>query len=417
MSKKRESLKRAELPEAANRLLDELLANYKKPEDILGDQGVLRQLTKALYERALQAEMTHHLGYEKHDPRGRKSGNSRNGVDTKVVQTESDEFEIEVPRDRKSTFEPILVPKGRKRLGKFDDMVISLYARGVTLDQIREHVMEIYGPDVSIDLISSIIDVVNDEVKEWQNRKLDELYPIVYLDALRIKGRSNGHVMTRVIYVAIGVNMDGIKEVLGFWACDSEGAKFWLGILNELKNRGVQDILIACVDGLKGFPEAIQTVYPDTEVQLCIVHLIRSSTKQVAWADKKTVTADLKPVYTAATPAEAALELEKFDAKWAGQYPMIARSWRAVWDVVVPFFKYPQDIRRAIYTTNAIESINASIRHITKNRTLFPNDEAIFKLLFLTLNNAQKRWTMPIKQWKQAMQQFAIFFPNRVQVG
>ena len=264
-------------------------------------------------------------------------------------------------------------------------------------------------------MISSITDVVAEEVKSWQARRLDEVYPIVYLDGLRVKGRHNGQVMTRVIYVVVGVNMAGTKEILGLWACDAEGAKFWAGVLNELKNRGVQDILIGCVDGLKGFPDAIKAVVPRTEVQLCIVHLIRSSMKQVAYTDMKAVAKDLKPVYTADAADAAQQALAEFDKIWGEKYPMVAKSWPAVWGHVVPFFKFPPDIRRAIYTTNAIESVNSSIRHIINNRNLFPSDEAIFKLLYLApAANAAKKWTMPIKNWAQALQQFAIFFEGRV---
>lgn len=406
----------AKLPNEVNELLDELIAGYQTPEDLLGENGLLKQLTKAVMERALEAEMTHHLGYSKYAPAGKNTGNSRNGREPKTIKTGTAELTLEIPRDRKGSFEPKLVPKHKRRLGKFDDLIISLYSRGLTQDQIREHIQAIYGVEVSIELISSITDVVTDEVRAWQSRRLDEVYPIVYLDGLRVKARTGAQVTTRTIYVVIGVNLAGKKEVLGFWACESEGAKFWLSVLTDLKNRGVRDILIACVDGLKGFPDAIQSVFPQTEVQLCIVHLIRSSTRQVAYSEMKEVAADLKPIYTAPNADEAERQLDGFDKKWGGKYPMIAKSWRSVWPNVVPFFKFPDDIRRAIYTTNAIESVNASIRHITKNRALFPNDEAIFKLLYLALDNASKKWTMPIKHWKQALQQFAIYFPDRVPV-
>jgi putative transposase len=267
---------------------------------------------------------------------------------------------------------------------------------------------------MSIELVSAITDTVMDDVKAWQNRPLNAVYPIVYLDALRVKARINGHVQTRVIYLVIGVNLGGTKEILGLWACESEGAKFWLGMLNDLKNRGVQDILVACVDGLKGFPEAIGTAFPRCDVQLCIVHLIRSSTRQVASKDMKEVAHDLKPIYTAATADDAERELAEFDKKWGEKYPMVTRSWRTVWANVIPFFKFPPEIRKVIYTTNAIESVNASIRHITNNRNLFPNDDSIFKLLYLALTNAAKKWTMPIRDWKPALQQFAILFEGRV---
>ena len=389
-------------------------ANYQNPEDILGNEGLLRQLTKQLMERVLQAEMTHHLGYEPYAAAGRNSGNSRNGSEPKRLKTEDGEITLSIPRDRAGTFEPVLVKKHQRRLGKFDDLVISLYTRGMTQEQIRQHLHEIYGVETSVELISAITDVVTDEVKAWQNRALEAVYPIVYLDAIRLKARANNVVGTRVIYVAVAVNLAGRKEILGFWACESEGAKFWLSVLNDIKNRGVEDILIACVDGLKGFPDAIRAVFPRSEVQLCIVHLIRSSLRQVAYTEMKKVAADLKPIYTAATLEAAEQAMTAFEQTWALRYPMVARAWRSVWMQVIPFFKFPADIRRAIYTTNAIESVNASIRYITNNRALFPNDEAIFKLLYLALTNAATKWTMPIKQWAQALQQFAIFFEGRV---
>ena len=400
-----------------NELLDKLLKEYKKPEEILGENGLLKQLTKAVIERALQAEMTSHLGYEKNAAEGRKSGNSRNGTDSKTVKSETGEMTLQVPRDRNSSFEPLLVPKRKRRIGNFDELIVSLYARGMTQAEIQEHIQEIYGVEMSVELISSITDAVMDEVKAWQGRPLQGLYPIVYLDAIVVKARNGGHVTNRVIYLVIGVNLSGLKELLGFWTCESEGAKFWLSVLNDLKNRGVKDMLIACVDGLKGFPEAIQAVFPQTEVQLCIVHLIRSSTKQVAWKERKEVSRDLRSIYSAPSADEACRELDVFDQKWGMRYPMIAKSWRAVWSNVIPFFKFPEDIRHAIYTTNVIESVNSSIRHITNNRALFPNDEAVSKLLYLALNNASKKWTMPIQNWKQAMQQFAIMFDGRVPIN
>jgi putative transposase len=398
----------------ATELIDELLKDYKTPEEIMGADGLMGELTRRLVERALKGELTTHLGYEKHDPAGHNSGNSRNGTDKKTLQTEHGDMEVKVPRDRNGSFEPILVPKRTKRLGKFDDMIISLYARGMTQSQISAHIKEIYGVELSVELISNITDEVSAEVTAWRNRTLSAVYPIVYLDAIRVNVRINGRVDTRVIYVAIGVSMIGRKEILGFWAESSEGAKFWQTVVNDLKNRGVKDILIACVDGLKGFPEAIRNVFPDTEVQLCIVHLIRSSTRQVAWAHKKEVAADLKPIYAAVNAEAAELALAEFDAKWGKTYPMVAQSWRNVWGNVVPFFKFPHDIRKAIYTTNAIESVNSSIRHISNNRALFPSDDAVYKLLYLALTIAAEKWTMPIRDWKQALQQFAVFFPERV---
>jgi putative transposase len=398
----------------ATQLIDELLKDYKTPEQILGANGLMGELTRRLVERATSGELTAHLGYERGDPTGRNSGNSRNGTQPKTVQTDHGPQDVQIPRDRNGTFEPVLLPKRQRRLGNFDDLIISLYGRGLTQRQISDHIKEIYGVELSVELISNITDAVAADVTAWRTRPLSAVYPVVYLDGLRVNVRINGRVDTRVIYVAVGISMAGLKEVLGFWAESSEGAKFWQTVINDLKNRGVKDILIACVDGLKGFPDAIKAVFPDTEVQLCIVHLIRSSTRQVAWTHKKEVAADLKPIYTAVNVEAAELALQTFDKKWGQTYPMVAQSWRNVWANVIPFFKFPDDIRRAIYTTNAIESINASIRHIANNRALFPSDDAVYKLLFLALTNAAKKWTMPIKRWKQALQQFAVFFQGRV---
>lgn len=398
----------------AEELLAELAREYGTREELLGPEGLVPQLTQRLLQEALQGELTHHLGYEKHAAEGRNSGNSRNGHLTKTVQTETGPIEIKVPRDRKGSFEPMLIPKRQRRLGRFDTIIVSLYSRGLTQSQIRDHIAEIYQVEVSKELISTITDTVMDDVRAWQNRPLDPVYAIVYLDAVVLKGRVGRQVIRRVVYVVVGVTTTGHKDVLGFWICESEGAKFWLGVLNDLKNRGVRDILIACVDGLKGFPEAIQTAFPQTVVQLCIVHLIRSSTHQVAWKDRKAVAADLKPIYTAATAEAAEAALSSFEEIWNHKYPMVARSWHTVWPYVIPFFDFAPDIRRAIYTTNVVESIHSSLRHITDNRALFPNDDAILKLLFLALTNASARWTMPISNWKVAMQQLAIHFDGRL---
>ena len=398
----------------ATQLIDDLLKDYKTPQEILGGDGLLGELTRRLVERASQGELTNHLGYDKHRVSGRNSGNSRNGSTAKTIQTQHGDQEVRIPRDRNGTYEPILLPKRERRLGNFDDQIISLYGRGLTQSQISEHLREIYGIDLSVELISNITDAVSADVTAWRTRPLSPLYPVVYLDGLRVHVKVNGRVETRVIYLVIGVNMDGFKEVLGFWAESSEGAKFWLSVVNDLKARGVRDILIACVDGLKGFPDAIKSVFPATEVQLCIVHLIRSSTRQVTWADKKAVASDLKPIYAAVNAEAAELALGNFNDTWGKAYPMIAQAWRNVWVNGVPFFKFPADLRKAIYTPNVIESINASIRHIANNRALFPSDDAVFKLLYLALTNASRRWTMPIRNWKQALQQFAVFFPGRV---
>jgi putative transposase len=397
-----------------NKLIDNLLKDYKTPEDILGDNGLLKQLTKAVLERAMRAELTEHLGYEPHDSAGDNSGNSRNGKSKKTLKGDFGELPIEVPRDRDSSFEPKIVPKGQTHFDGFDDKILSLYARGMTTREIQAHLEEIYQVEVSPALISSVTDAIIEEVKVWQNRPLDALYPILYLDALSVKVRDGAHVRNKAIYLVIGVNLSGIKEVLGLWVAQTEGAKLWLRIVTELKNRGVRDIFIACVDGLKGFPEAIETVFPQAQVQLCIVHLVRHSLNYVGWKQRKEVAADLQTIYRAATREEAERRLEEFSEKWDAQFPPIARSWRSNWERVAPFFAYPADIRKVIYTTNAIESVNMSLRKIIKNRGSFPTDEAALKLLYLALQNISRKWTMPIKEWKAALNRFAIIFEDRM---
>jgi putative transposase len=398
-------------------LLDQLMKDYKAPDDLLGQDGLLQQLTKALLERALEGELTHHLGYNKHSSQGDNSGNSRNGSSSKTIRGKRGQMHLDVPRDRNSSFSPQIIKKRQTRFDGFDDKIISMYARGMTTRDIQAHLKEIYSVDVSPDLISTVTDAVMDEVRAWQTRPLDALYPIVYLDVLQVKVRDQGRVSNKAIYLAIGVNLSGLKEVLGLWSSETEGAKFWLSIITELKNRGVKDIFIACVDGLKGFPEAIESVYPNTEVQMCMVHLLRHSMKYVSYKDRKELAADLKTIYRAATAEEAAAQLEEFAGKWDGSYPLISRSWRSNWARVIPMFGYPEEIRRAIYTTNKIESLNMSLRKIIKTRASFPNEEAAFKLLYLALKNASKKWSMPIRNWGAAMNQFAIIFEGRVPMG
>jgi putative transposase len=393
-------------------LLDELLSGLSKPEDLLGDAGLFRQLKKALMERALGGELTHHLGYEKGDPAGRGSGNSRNGHSSKTVLGEDGEIDLAIPRDRAGTFEPQLVPKGVTRLDGFDDKIISLYARGLTVREIQGHLREIYGTEVSPDLISRVTDAVLDEVKEWQARPLDACYPIVFFDALRVKIRDEGLVRNKAVYVALALDAEGHKHVLGLWIEQTEGAKFWLKVMNDLKTRGVGDILIAVVDGLKGFPEAIGAAFPETIVQTCIIHLIRNSLAFVSWKDRKQIMPDLKAIYRAES-AEAALDrLADFEGKWDARYPAIGQSWRRAWEHVIPFFAFPPDIRKMIYTTNAVESLNRSLRKIIKTRGSFPNDEAAMKLLYLAIQNAGIHWRRPI-EWTAAMGQFAILFGDR----
>ena len=397
-----------------NELIDNLLKDYKTPEEILGEGGLLKQLTKAVLERVMQAELTDHLGYEKHDAAGANSGNSRNGKSRKTLKGEFGNLPLEVPRDRNSTFDPKIVPKGQTRFAGFDDKILSLYARGMTTREIQSHLEEIYQVEVSPALISSVTDAVIEEARVWQNRPLDALYPILYLDALQVKVRDGAHIRNKAIYLAIGVNLAGVKQVLGLWVAQTEGAKFWLQIVTELKNRGVSDIFIACVDGLKGFPEAIETVFPDAQVQLCIVHLVRHSLNYVGWKQRKEVASDLQTIYRAATRAEAELRLSEFSEKWDTQFPTISRLWRASWERITPFFAYPADIRKVIYTTNTIESVNMGLRKIIKTRGSFPSDEAALKLLYLALQNIARKWTMPIKEWKAALNRFAIIFEDRM---
>jgi putative transposase len=400
-------------PSEVDRLLDQLLKGLS-PEEVLGRGGLLEDLKKRLVERALRAEMTHHLGYEKHAPEGRKSGNSRNGATRKSILTDTGKIEIEVPRDRNGEFEPQIVPRHERRLGGFDQQVLALYARGMTTREIQQHLEEIYGTEVSPALVSAVTDEVLDEVKEWQSRPLDAIYPIVYLDAIHLKMRSSGHVQNSAVYVAVGINREGNKELLGLWIGESEGSRFWLGVLTEIRNRGVKDILIACVDGLTGFPEAIAGMYPNTQVQLCLVHMVRSSLRYVGWKERKAVAQDLRSIYTAATAEDGFRMLEAFAAKWDGRFPKISQAWREKWVHLSPFFGYPPEIRRVIYTTNAVESINASLRKVTRKRGAFPNAESVRKVLYLAIRSVSRRWTKPIKNWYSALNHLTIVFEGRI---
>jgi putative transposase len=396
------------------KLIDTLLKGYKNPDDIVGKNGLLKQLTKALLERAMSAELTEHVGYEKHDPAGNNSGNSRNGSSKKKLKGEFGEFELETPRDRNGSFEPKIIAKSQTRFTGFDDKIISMYSRGMTTREIEGHLKEMYGVEVSPTLISSVTEAVMEEVKAWQSRPLEETYAILYLDALRVKIRDGGHVKNKAVYVAIAVNMQGNKEVLGLWAAENEGAKFWLQILTDVQNRGAKDFFIACVDGLKGFPEAIEAVYPRTEVQLCIVHLVRASLNYVNWKQRKEVAGDLRSIYQAGTAADAEIRRDEFALKWDASYPMVSQIWRRNWERIVPFFAYPSEIRKVIYTTNTIESLNMSLRKIIKMRGSFPNEDAAMKLLYLALRNAAKKWTMPVRDWGGALNRFSILWPDRM---
>lgn len=395
-------------------LLDELIKDYKKPEDMLGEHGILKQLTKALVERALKAELTDHLGYEKNSSGGKNRGNSRNGSSTKTLITDDGDLQIEVPRDRNSEFEPQLVPKGQRRFTGFDDKILSMYARGMTTRDIQGHLLDMYKVEVSAELVSTVTNEIMEEVREWQNRPLEEVYPIVYFDAIFLKIRDEGHIINKAAYLAIGVRLDGHKDVLGIWLEKEEGAKFWLKVITELQNRGVKDIFIACVDGLKGFPEAIESVFPTTQVQVCIVHMVRNSMRYVSYKDLKKVVSDLKKVYQAATEEQGLNALSEFSRLWDNRYPMISKSWRNNWNRLNTFFAYPHEIRRAIYTTNAIESMNNSLKKVLKNRAAFPTDESAIKLIYMALKNLMKKWTMPIQNWGTALNQFSIIFEGRM---
>lgn len=395
-------------------LLDELLKGHSSAEEILGENGLLKQMTKRMVERALEAELTEHLGYEPHASEGRNTRNSRNGKSTKTVQSESGQFEIEVPRDRDGSFEPQLVRKRQRRLEGFDEKVLALYARGLSTREIQAQLEQLYGAEVSPTLISNVTASVHEEVKAWQSRPLSSVYPILYFDALVVKSREEGPVKSKSVYVALGINMEGEKELLGLWISESEGAKFWLSVFNDLKSRGVDDCFVACVDGLKGLPEAIEAVFPQAQVQLCIVHKVRGSLKYVPWKERKAVAADLRAIYAAATLGEAEQALERFSERWDEKYPAISPSWRADWHRLTVFFDYPPEVRKVIYTTNAIESLNYSLRKVLKNRGAFPNDDSIMKVLFMGLNNVAKKWTRPIRDWKAALNQFVILFGDRV---
>jgi len=402
--------------EIRKELLDELIKDYKKPEDLIGETGLLKQLTKALMERALGAELTHHLGYEKHDPAGYNSGNSRNGTSPKTVKGDIGEIVVETPRDRNGSFEPQILQKHQTRFDGFDSKILSMYARGMTTREIQGHLQQMYGVEVSPTLISTVTDAVVEEVKGWQNRPLEPIYGLIFLDALYVKMRHEGRVENRAVYVAIGVDLEGRKDVLGLWTSNHEGAKFWLGVLTELKNRGVKDVLIACIDGLKGFPQAVEAVFPEARVQLCIVHLVRASLNYVSWKERKQVAADLKAIYRAASERQAEQELKEFISKWGDRYQAIGKLWKDNWERVTPFFEFPPDVRRVIYTTNAVESLHMSLRKIIKTRGSFPSEEAALKLLYLALRNVSAKWDT-IQHWKQALNHFQMLWGERIQAA
>lgn len=403
-----------------NEQLEEILGeiDFKNltPEQITGENGLLKQLTKRVIEKAMEAEMTDHLGYEKHDTASKKTTNTRNGKSSKSIKTQIGEVDISIPRDRDGDYEPHVIKKHQRRFDIFDDKILSMYSRGMSTRDIQGHLHEIYGVEVSPELISKVTDAVLADVREWQNRPLDSLYPIVFFDALVVKGRTDGKVANKSAYIALGINMEGHKEVLGLWLAETESASFWMSVVTELNNRGVKDILIACMDGLTGFPDAVNAVFPDTRIQLCIVHMIRNSTKYVSYKERKPLCADLKNIYQAPTEKEGLQALEDFAKKWDSKYPMIYKSWSKNWENLNELFRYPEPIRKVIYTTNAIESLNSSLRKVLKKRSAFPTDDAIYKVLYLALTNASKKWSMPIRDWGAALNQFAIYFEERVEL-
>lgn len=392
-------------------MAEELAKDLKTPEDL---SQLSAFLTKLTVEAALKGEMNHHLGYDKHNPTGHHSGNSRNGYSVKKLKGEHGVIDLQTPRDRNATFEPQLIKKGQTRITGMDEQILCLYAKGMSTRDIVAAFEEMYGADISAGLVSQVTNSVMEKVIEWQSRPLDPVYPIVYMDCIVLKIRQDKRVINKAIYLALGVNIEGHKELLGMWISENEGAKFWLSVLTDLQNRGLQHLLIACVDGLKGFPDAINSTFPDAKIQLCIVHMVRNSLKFVPWKDYKAVTSGLKSIYQSVTELEASMELDRFAEKWDGKYPQISKSWRSNWENLITIFDYPQDIRKVIYTTNAIESLNSVIRKSVKTRKVFPNDDAALKVIFLAIESASKKWTMPIRDWKPALNRFMIEFEEQL---
>jgi putative transposase len=401
-------------PEIKDELLDELLKNYSQPGDLLGPDGLLTELKKRLINRVLESELTTHLGYDKHQSPPDGQTNARNGHSPKTLRSDDGKLPIRVPRDRQGEFEPALIPKHQRHFDGFDDAIISLYSRGLGVREIQQHLLEIYKVEVSTALITNATESVAEEVRIWQNRPLDAVYPIVYFDAIVVKIRHEGRVLNRAIYLALGITLEGRKEVLGMWSSDNEGARFWLAIATELKNRGLLDIFICCVDGLSGFAPALEAVFPKTRVQRCIVHQLRNSLKYVNWKERSKIAADLKTIYTAPTEDAARTALDVFRATHDARHPAIGRSWEANWDQITPFFHFPQEIRRIIYTTNAIESLNSSFRKISRHRNLFPTIDSLFKLFYLALRNISAKWTLTIPHWHDALNHFTIEFADRM---
>lgn len=396
-----------------SKTIDDLTSGCKTPEDF---KSLIQQFMQKTLQTALDSELEEHLGYKKHDVSGRSTGNSRNGSTPKTLRSDLGEIPINTPRDRNGTFEPQLVKKNQTRFDGFDDKIVALYAKGMTTRDIQETLKELYGVDVSHNLISRVTDNLTSEIKAWQERVLDPVYAIMYLDCIVVKVKQDNQIINKSIYLALGVNMDGRKELLGMWISENEGSKFWLSVLTEMQNRGVQDIFIACVDGLKGFPDAIKTVYPQTKIQLCIVHQVRNSLRYVPHKNMKAVAKDLKAIYQAATLEQAETALSEFSEKWDDLYPSISKSWLNNWANLSTLFDYPADIRKVMYTTNAIESLNMVIRKAIRNRRIFPCDNSAFKVVFLAVQAAAKKWTMPIRDWRPALNRFHIEFGDRCPV-
>ena len=394
--------------------LEKDFENCKTADDLLGKNGLVKNLIRGLSDQILEAEMTQHLGYEKHSTDGDNSGNSRNGSTPKTVKTDFGEIQVKIPRDRNGEFDPALIKKHQRDLGKIDEIIIALYAKGMTTRDIKDHLEELYGLDASPTFISNVTERVRELVVDWQARPLDRIYPIVYLDAIHYKIRDEGRILNKAAYTVLGINSDGMKELLGIWIDQSEGANFWLAVLTDLQNRGVEDVLIACVDGLKGFPDAIATIFPDAEVQLCVIHQIRNSLRYVASKHQKEFIKDLKQVYQSVTKENAELQLDHLEQKWGRKYPVVTNSWKNNWVNLSNYFKYPAEIRRLIYTTNSVEALHRQLRKVTKTKSLFPHDDALKKMLFLAYRDIAKKWNMPVQNWPIIVSQLSIIFKDRM---
>lgn len=403
--------------ELTEEMINQLRADLSKARtysDLMGSDGAIKKILKNALEGMLDAELTEHLGYEKYSPSGKNSGNSRNGKTKKTLRNDNGEIELTVPRDRNSDFDPIIVKKYERTIGPIEDKIISMYAKGMTTRDIQSHVEEMYGLDISPVLISDITNKIVEKAIQWQSRILEPLYAIIYFDAIFYKIREEGRIKSKAAYTCLGIDLDGKKDLLGLWVSETEGANLWHGVVTELRNRGVQDILIACVDGLKGFPEAINSVFPQTEVQQCVIHLIRNTLKYISYKDSREFMTDLKKVYKAPTEESALQALEMVEAKWGKKYPLALKSWRANWANISVFFKYPEEIRKIIYTTNIVENVHRQFRKVTKNRSVFPNDDSLKKMLYLAYRDLYKKWTMPVRDWSFSLSQFAFIFEERI---